>query len=179
MTGNADVSIVDKVPSAVQVLLVIQNDEGESTSNVAKEIFPGTNLAVQPVTKNEHRSAGDYLAQWSERADISRKSLAFLLSLGVISMIWFCLAIIVPSPSAVGPPQVSALTLHNHPSQVGILTLHHLSTTVDVLTLHHPSTTGKCINPLDARRRSTNFAQTPYAAGSLLTDGTIYERSCW
>ena len=28
-------------------------------------------------------------------------------------------------------------------------------------------------------RRSTDFAQTPYAAGSLLTDGTVYERSGW
>ena len=35
------------------------------------------------------------------------------------------------------------------------------------------------INPLDAGRRSTDFAQTPYAAGSLLTDGTVYERSGW
>ena len=34
-------------------------------------------------------------------------------------------------------------------------------------------------NPLDAGRRSTDFAQTPYAAGSLLTDGTVYERSGW
>ena len=35
------------------------------------------------------------------------------------------------------------------------------------------------INPLDAGRRSTDFAQTPYAAGSLLTDVTVYERSGW
>ena len=35
------------------------------------------------------------------------------------------------------------------------------------------------INPLDAGRWSTDFAQTPYAAGSLLTDGTVYERSGW
>ena len=35
------------------------------------------------------------------------------------------------------------------------------------------------VNPLDAGRRSTDFAQTPYAAGSLLTDGTVYERSGW
>ena len=35
------------------------------------------------------------------------------------------------------------------------------------------------LNPLDAGRRSTDFAQTPYAAGSLLTDGTVYERSGW
>ena len=34
-------------------------------------------------------------------------------------------------------------------------------------------------NPLDAGRRSTDFAQTPYTAGSLLTDGTVYERSGW
>ena len=33
------------------------------------------------------------------------------------------------------------------------------------------------VNPLDAGRRSTDFAQTPYAAGSLLTDGTVYELS--
>ena len=35
------------------------------------------------------------------------------------------------------------------------------------------------INPLDAGRRSTDFAQTPYAARSLLIDGTVYERSGW
>ena len=35
------------------------------------------------------------------------------------------------------------------------------------------------VNPLDAGRRSTDFAQTPYAARSLLTDGTVYERSGW
>ena len=34
-------------------------------------------------------------------------------------------------------------------------------------------------NPLDVGRRSTDFAQTPYAAGSLLTDGKVYERSGW
>ena len=34
-------------------------------------------------------------------------------------------------------------------------------------------------NPLDAGRWSTDFAQTPYAAGSLLIDGTVYERSGW
>ena len=32
-------------------------------------------------------------------------------------------------------------------------------------------------NPLDAGRRLTDFAQTSYAAGSLLTDCTVYERS--
>ena len=35
------------------------------------------------------------------------------------------------------------------------------------------------LNPLDAGRRSTDFAQTSYAARSLLTDGTVYERSDW
>ena len=33
------------------------------------------------------------------------------------------------------------------------------------------------INPLDAGRRLTDFAQTSYAAGSLLTDYTVYEHS--
>ena len=33
------------------------------------------------------------------------------------------------------------------------------------------------VNPLDAGRRLTDFAQTSYAAGSLLTDCTVYERS--
>ena len=35
------------------------------------------------------------------------------------------------------------------------------------------------LNPLDAGIRSTDFAPTPYAAGSLLTDGTVYECSGW
>ena len=33
------------------------------------------------------------------------------------------------------------------------------------------------LNPLDAGSRLTDFAQTSYAAGSLLTDCTVYERS--
>ena len=36
---------------------------------------------------------------------------------------------------------------------------------------------GKLINPLDVGRQLTDFAQTSYAAGSLLTDCTVYERS--
>ena len=32
------------------------------------------------------------------------------------------------------------------------------------------------VNPLDAGRRLTDFAQTSYAPGSLLTDCTVYER---
>ena len=33
------------------------------------------------------------------------------------------------------------------------------------------------INPLNAGRWLTDFAQTSYAVGSLLTDCTVYERS--
>ena len=39
------------------------------------------------------------------------------------------------------------------------------------------STSEDLFNSLDAGRRYTDFAQTPYASGSLLTDGTVYERS--
>ena len=35
------------------------------------------------------------------------------------------------------------------------------------------------VNPLDAGSRLTDFAQSSNAAGSLLTDCTVYERSGW
>ena len=50
---------------------------------------------------------------------------------------------------------------------------------LDVLKAHNDWPHLICFNSLDAGIRSTDFAQTPYAAGSLLTDGTVYERSGW
>ena len=49
------------------------------------------------------------------------------------------------------------------------------------VTFQHNKTDGMVaqgyhINPLDAWRRLADFAQTSYAAGSLLTDCTVYER---
>ena len=43
----------------------------------------------------------------------------------------------------------------------------------DALILNLPDV----INPLDAGSRLTDFAQSSNAAGSLLTDRTVYERS--
>ena len=93
--------------------------------------------------------------------------------------------------------EYSSITLKLHNSKLSIVNLYcppppspysqPYSVNIDQLSslLTHVSTTPNefiltgDFNPLDAGRRSTDFAQTPYAAGSLLTDGTVYERSGW